>query len=132
MRSFTGTNGRNHLMKSSFKAYWRDDGIRVISAQDTSVETVQAWEQDALSTVASYAGPQKRLYDLRNLNGISIFALRAAIKINAHNNAGLARVAVLANSVVVTRMVNVALSVQPGGTIRLFIDEAEAIAWLHN
>lgn len=119
-------------MKSTFRSYWREDGIRVISAQDTSIETVQDWEQDALSTISAYDGPQKRLYDLRDLKGVSIFALRAAIKINAHDNAVLARVAVLANNRVVTRMVNVVLSVQPGGHFRFFTDEAVAIVWLHN
>lgn len=119
-------------MKSTFRSYWREDGIRVISAQDTSLETVQDWEQDALSVMSAYAGPQKRLYDLRDLKGVSIFALRAAIKINAHDNAVLARVAVLANSRVVTRMVNVVLSVQTGGHFRFFTDEAAAIDWLHN
>ena len=119
-------------MKSTFKSYWREDGIRVISAQDTSLETVQDWEQDALSAISAYAGPQKRLYDLRDLKGVSIFALRAAIKINAHDNAVLARVAVLANNRVVTRMVNVVLSAQSGGHFRFFTDEAAAIVWLHN
>lgn len=118
-------------MKSTFQAYWREDGIRVNTAQDTSLETVNEWEQDALTEVASYDGLQKRLYDLRHLKSISVFALRTAIKIKAHPNARLARVAVLANSTVVTRMVNVALAVQPGGHFRLFTDEETAVSWLH-
>ncbi|GJM40071.1 MAG: hypothetical protein DHS20C20_03530 [Ardenticatenaceae bacterium] len=119
-------------MKSTFRAYWREDGIRVNTATDTSLETVQDWEQDALTTVAAYEGQQKRLYDLRQLKRISIYALRSAIKIKAHPNARLARVAVVANNAVVVRMVNVALSVQPGGHFRLFTDEATAVGWLHN
>lgn len=119
-------------MKSTFKAYWREDGIRVNMATDTSLETVQDWEQDALNAVAAYDGQQKRLYDLRQLNRISIYALRSAIKIKAHPNVRLARVAVLATNAVVVRMVNVALSVQPGGHFRLFIDEETAVSWLHN
>ncbi|WP_420628574.1 STAS/SEC14 domain-containing protein [Candidatus Leptofilum sp.] len=119
-------------MTSTFRAYWRDDGIRVNTAEDTSLETVQDWEQDALAKIAAYSGPQKRLYDLRRLKRVSIYALRSAIRIKAHPNARLARVAVLANSAVVVRMVNVALSVQPGGHFRLFTDEETAVAWLHN
>lgn len=119
-------------MKSTFQAYWREDGIRVNMAQDTSLETVQEWERDAQVEIDAYDGPQKRLYDLRQLKSISIYALRTAIKMKAHPNARLARVAVLANSMVVTRMVNVALAVQPGGHFRLFTDEETAVAWLHN
>ncbi|MCP5101465.1 MAG: hypothetical protein GY943_38455, partial [Chloroflexi bacterium] len=78
--------------------YWRADNIRVISAKDTSVDTVKAWEADAISQMERYDAPAKRLYNLRQLSRISIFAVRTAIKLKSHINTRFAYIAVITSS----------------------------------
>ena len=120
------------MSKSTLHTYWRTDNIRVISAKDTSVDTVQAWEVEATTQMESYNAPIKRLYDLRELKGVSIFAVRTAVKLKSHINTRYAFIAVITNNVTVTKLVNLVLSIQPGGNFFITTDEAAAISWLHN
>jgi hypothetical protein len=120
------------MNKSTLYTYWRPDNIRVIAAKDTSVDTVNAWEIEATSKIEGYDKPAKRIYDLRELSGVSIFAVRTAIKLKSHMNTRFAYIAVLTNNATVAKLVNLVLSIQPGGQFYLTTDEEKAIQWLHN
>jgi len=103
----------------------------LIEAEDTSVDTVQDWETTMLASLKTLDSPVKRLYDMRRLNGVSIFALRTAVKLKKHPQAKHVFAAVLTNNNTVARLVNTALAIQPGGNFQLFSDEKEAVAWLN-
>ena len=119
------------MSKSTFRIENRPDNILVIIVEDTSEATVQHWYEYSMADMLMYPGPTKILYDMRNLNTLSMNAVRKAIKLRKHPNVHLAYVAILTNSNTVKALVNVALSVQAGGKFVTFTDEEQAIKWLH-
>ena len=83
-----------------------------------------------MADMLMYTGPTRIIYDMRNLNSISMNAVRKAIKLRRHPNIHLAYVAVLTTSTTVKALVNVALSVNAGGRFATFTDEEPAVKWL--
>lgn len=118
-------------MESTLHFYQRPDGIYMIEVSDTSLETVRDWEQAMSAQLETLNAPIKRIYDLRQLKGISVFAVRTAVKLKGHPNAQFVVAAVLTNNRTVAHLVNTALVIQPGGNFQIFTDEDEAVAWLH-
>ncbi len=110
----------------------RPDNIIVISAADTSPETLQHWEQYATKVMDGISTPQKRLFDLRNMRNISVDAVRTAVRLRRHPNANLMYNAILTSNPTVLSLVRAALSVSAGGHFKLFANEADAITWLHD
>jgi hypothetical protein len=119
------------MSKSTFRIENRPDNIMVIKVDDTSDETVQHWYEYSMADMLMYTGPTKIMYDMRNLNTISMNAIRKAIKLRRHPNAYLAYTAVLTNSNTVKALVNVALSINAAGRFVTFTDEETAVEWLH-
>jgi hypothetical protein len=119
------------MSKSTFRIENRPDNIMVIKVDDTSDETVQHWYEYSMADMLMYTGPTKIMYDMRNLNTISMNAIRKAIKLRRHPNAYLAYTAVLTNSNTVKALVNVALSINAAGRFATFTDEETAVKWLH-
>ena len=120
------------MTESTFRIENRPDNILVVIVEDCSDETVQHWYEYSMADMLMYAGPTKIIYDMRQLNTISMNAVRKAIKLRKHPNIDLAYVAVLTTSNTVKALVNVALSVNAGGRFTTFTDEKQAVAWLHN
>jgi hypothetical protein len=120
------------MTQSTFRIENRPDNILVVIVEDCSDETVQHWYEYSMADMLMYAGPTKIIYDMRQLNTISMNAVRKAIKLRKHPNIHLANVAVLTTSNTVKALVNVALSVNAGGRFVTFTDEETAVAWLHN
>ena len=120
------------MTESTFRIENRPDNILVVIVEDCSDETVQHWYEYSMADMLMYAGPTKIIYDMRQLNTISMNAVRKAIKLRKHPNIDLAYVAVLTTSNTVKALVNVALSVNAGGRFTTFTDENQAVAWLHN
>ena len=110
----------------------RPDHIIVISAADTSPETLQHWEQYANKVMDGISTPQKRLFDLRNFRNISVDAVRTAVRLRHHPNANLMYNAILTSNSTVLSLVRAALSVSAGGNFRLFVNEKDAITWLND
>ncbi len=119
------------VSKSTLRSHRRPDNILVYEAEDTSLETVQAWYAQSFALLEQATKPDKRLYDLRKLKNISIFALRTAVKLKSHRKADLIYAAVLINNSRVSELVDTVLAIQPGGNFRLFSNEEEAIQWLN-
>lgn len=119
------------VSKSTLHYYRRPDNILVYETEDTSVETVRAWYDHSFALLEQISKPDKRLYDLRKLKNISIFALRTAVKLKSHRKADLIFAAVLINNSRVSELVDTVLAIQPGGNFRLFSNEEEAIHWLN-
>lgn len=109
----------------------RPDKIIVISAADTSPETLRHWEQYATKVMDGISTPQKRLFDLRNLRNISVDAVRTAVRLRHHPNANLMYTAILTSNSTVLALVRAALSVSAGGNFKLFVAEADAVTWLN-
>ena len=120
------------MTESTFRIENRPDNILVVIVEDCSDETVQHWYEYSMADMLMYAGPTKIIYDMRQLNTISMNAVRKAIKLRKHPNIDLAYVAVLITRNTVKALVNVALSVNAGGRFMTFTDEKQAVAWLHN
>ena len=120
------------MTESTFRIENRPDNILVVIVEDCSDETVHHWYEYSMADMLMYAGPTKIIYDMRQLNTISMNAVRKAIKLRKHPNIDLAYVAVLTTSNTVKALVNVALSVNAGGQFMTFTDEKQAVAWLHN
>jgi hypothetical protein len=119
------------MAKSTLSRYELPGNILVVHVSDTSPETVQDWYASSVVEMNGYSEPVKRLYDMRDLNSLSIEAVRTAVKLRRHPNAKFAYTAVLTNNNTVLALVRASLSVQGDGNIKLFTDEAQAIAWLH-
>ncbi len=119
------------MSESTFRIENRPDNIIVIIVEDASKETVQHWYEYSMADMLMYTGPTKVLYDMRQLNSLSMDVVKKAIRLRKHPNSYLAYVAVLTNSDKVNMFVDIALSVQSGGTFATFTDKEEAIAWLH-
>ncbi len=117
--------------QSTLTRYPMPGNILVVHVADTSPETVEDWYLSSLAEMDAYSGPVKRLYDMRDLNTVSIEAVRTAVKVRRHPKAYLVYTAVLTNNSTVAALVRAALAVQGGGNFKLFINESEAIAWLH-
>ena len=120
------------MSESTLESYWREDGILVYKARDTSPATVEQWQQESLALLDQTDKYSKRLYDLRDLNGLSIMALRTAIRLKAHPNARFVYAAVLTRSTRTASLVQTVLSIQPGGNFQIIMTEEEAINWLNN
>jgi len=119
------------MSDSTLNFYQRPDDIYVIEVQDTSSKTVRDWEAAMIAQQDTLTAPVKRIYDLRQLKGVSVFAVRTAVKLKSRHNAQFVYAAVLTNNRTVTHLVNTAMVIQPGGNFQVFTDEDEAIAWLH-
>lgn len=119
------------MSKSTLTFSQRPDGIFLIEANDTSVETVHDWEETMIAQQDSLAAPVKRIYDLRQLKGVSVFAVRTAVKLKSRPNAQFVYAAVLTHNKTVAHLVNTVMVIQPGGNFQIFTDEDEAVAWLH-
>ena len=119
------------MSDSTLTFYQRPDDIYVIEVQDTSVETVRAWEAAMVAQLDGLTAPVKRIYDLRQLKGVSVFAVRTAVKLKSLPNAQFVVAAVLTNNKAVAHLVNTVMVIQPGGNFQIFTDEEEAVAWLH-
>ena len=119
------------MSDSSFTLYQRPDAIYVIDVQDTSVETVRAWETAMIAQQDSLTAPVKRIYDLRQLKGVSVFAVRTAVKLKSRPNAQFVVAAVLTHNKAVAHLVNTVMVIQPGGNFQIFTNEDEAVVWLH-
>lgn len=119
------------MQQSTFRIMMRPDNIGVICADDTSEATLTHWYTYSMADMSTYTVPVKRLYDMRNLDTLSMQAVRTAIKIRRHPKADLIYSAVLTSNATVTALVNVALSVQAGGHFQLFTEESKAVTWLH-
>ena len=117
--------------QSTLTRYPLPGNILVVHVTDTSPETVEDWYLSSLVEMDTYTGPVKRLYDMRDLNTVSIEAVRTAVKVRRHPKAHLVYTAVLTNNSTVAALVRAALAVQGGGNFKLFTNESEAIAWLH-
>lgn len=117
--------------ESTLESYWREDGILVFKARDTSAATVEQWQRDSLALLEKTDKYSKRLYDLRNLSGISIMALRTAIRLKSHRNARYVYAIVLTRNTRTANLVQTVLSIQPGGNFQIMLDEDEAINWLN-
>lgn len=117
--------------ESTLESYWREDGILVFKARDTSAATVEQWQRDSLALLEKTDKYSKRLYDLRNLSGISIMALRTAIRLKSHRNARYVYAIVLTRNTRTANLVQTVLSIQPGGNFQIMLDEEEAITWLN-
>ena len=119
------------MSDSTLNVYQRPDGIYMIEVSNTSSETVRDWEQAMVAQQDTLTAPVKRIYDLRQLKGVSVFAVRTAIKLKSRPNAQFVYAAVLTTNRTVAHLVNTAMVIQPGGNFQLFTTEAEASAWLH-
>ncbi|MBP7590634.1 MAG: hypothetical protein KBA85_03450 [Chloroflexi bacterium] len=119
------------MQESTFRIIIRPDNIGVIIVDDTSEATLRHWYDYSIADMNTYKQPVKRLYDMRNLDTMSLQAVRMAIKVRKHPNADLIYSAILTSNNTVSALVNVALSVQAGGHFQLFTEENLAIAWLH-
>lgn len=119
------------MQESTFRITMRPDNIGVIIADDTSDATLRHWYDYSMADMSTYTRPVKRLYDMRNLDTLSLQAVRTAIKIRKHPQADLIYSAILTSNTTVSALVNVALSAQAGGHFQLFTEEERAIAWLH-
>lgn len=119
------------MNESTLESYWRDDGILFITARDTSQATVDQWLREALDWLEQTNKYSKRLYDLRQLDSLSIMALRTAIRLKSHRNAKYVFAAILTRSSRTASLVQTVLSIQPGGNFRIMFDENEAITWLN-
>jgi hypothetical protein len=120
------------MTQNTLRHYWRPDNILVYEAEDTMTETVKEWQTHAFALLDNVTELNKRLYDLRKLKNVSIFALRTAIKLKSHPKANLVFAAVLINNSRVAELVDTILAIQPGGNFRIFSSETEAITWLNN
>lgn len=120
------------MSKSALRSYWRPDHILVYEAEDTSVDTVTEWQTHAFALLAETTELNKRIYDLRKLKSISIFALKTALRLKSHPKASLVYAAVLINNPRVADLVDTVLSIQPGGNFRIFSNEQEAVEWLNS
>lgn len=118
--------------ESTLESYWREDGILVFKARDTSAATVEQWQRESLALLEKTDTYSKRLYDLRNLTGISIMAVRTAIRLKSHHNARFVYAVVLTRNTRTANLVQTVLSIQPGGNFQIMLDEEEAITWLNN
>lgn len=119
------------MSQSTLHVDRQSENFLYLSAQDTSIDTVRHWEEIAIADLDVYTEPQKQIYDVRALKGMSIFAVRTAVKLNAHPNSHIFYIAVLANSNVVVNLVRTILAIQPGGNIQIFDNEDDARAWLN-
>lgn len=119
------------MSESTLSIQKRPDNIVVVSALDTSSATLEHWEQYANEVMNAITAPQKRIFDMRNLNNISVEAVRTAVRLRRHPNANLMHNAVLTRNSTVLALVRAALSVRAGGNFKLFNDEEEAILWLN-
>lgn len=117
--------------ESTLESYWREDGILVFRATDTSAATVEQWQRESLALLEITDQYSKRLYDLRNLTNISIMAIRTAIRLKSHRNARYVYAVVLTPNTRTATLVQTVLSVQPGGNFQIMLDETEAINWLN-
>jgi len=116
---------------STLESYWREDGILVYKALDTSAATVEQWQRESLALLEITDRYSKRLYDLRDLTNISIMAIRTAIRLKSHRNARYVYAVVLAPNTRTANLVQTVLSIQPGGNFQIMLDETEAINWLN-
>jgi hypothetical protein len=119
------------MSESTLESIWRDDGILFITAHDTSQATVEQWLREGLALLEQTNRYSKRLYDLRNLDSLSIIALRTAIRLKSHRNAKYVFAAVLTRSSRTASLVQTVLNIQPGGNFQVMFDEEEAITWLN-
>ena len=117
--------------ESTLESYWREDGILVYKARDTSLVTVEQWQRESLALLEKTDTYSKRLYDLRNLANLSIMALRTAIRLKSHRNARYVYAIVLTRNTRTANLVQTVLSIQPGGNFQIMLDEDEAINWLN-
>jgi hypothetical protein len=117
--------------KSTLRRYELPGNILVVYVADTSPETVDEWYTSSIAEMDAYTGPVKRMYDMRDLKSISIEAVRTAVKVRRHRNASLVYTAVLTSNSTVASLVKASLSVNAGGNIKLFTDQATAVAWLN-
>ena len=118
------------MSNSSLHIYTRPDNIMVYDIADTSVNTIQDWERVATENLESLTVPVRRLYDLRKLHGISMFAMRTGVKLKKHHNADLVSAAVVAKKSVVAELIKTLLLIQPGGNFKIFNNEDDAVSWL--
>ncbi|MBP7999409.1 MAG: hypothetical protein KA314_12235 [Chloroflexi bacterium] len=119
------------MSESTLKSYWRDDGILVFKATDTSAATVEDWYNQSQALLEKTDAYSKRLYDLRELNTLSIMALRTAIRLKSHRNAHFVYAIVLTRSSRTASLVQTVLAIQPGGNFQVMLDEADAVHWLN-
>lgn len=116
---------------STFRATVRPDNILVFTVGDTSVDTVRDWDRIVTHYLDEETHLRCHMYDMRQLKGVSIFAVKTAIRLKNHPQVDNCYVAVVTNNSIVQEMVNTVLSVQPGGMFRIFTEEVEAITWLN-
>ncbi len=119
------------MNQSTLRRYELANDILVVHVQDTSAATLQDWYISSVAEMDAYTGPVKRLYDMRDLDSISIEAVRTAVKIRRHPHAHWVYTAVLTSASTVTALVKASMSVKAGGNFKLFTDKEEAIAWLN-
>lgn len=120
------------MTQSTLRSFYRPvDNIHIFSVADSSIATIQDWMQKTLAQLDQDAGPHKHLYDLRKLEDLSIYAIRAAIKFKGHPRAKNVFSAVLLTHPQVVDKINLILKIQPGGNFRLFQEKQEAIDWLN-
>ncbi len=119
------------MAKSTLKRYEIEDDILVVYAGDTSNETLVDWYNSSIEEMDAYTEPVKRLYDMRDLQTLTIQTVRTAIKIRRHPKADYVYTAVLTSNTTVAALVKASLSIQAGGKIQLFTDYDTAVAWLN-
>ena len=116
-------------MNDNFHTEQRDDNILLIQPYNTNKDTIAYWEQAALARLDACSEPEKRLYDVRQLQGVSMYALRMLVRLRAHPNADLVYTAVLTNN---NRVMNLIKTfIHRTERVRLFHDKTEAITWLN-
>jgi hypothetical protein len=109
----------------------RADNIVFIKSDDTSPATLADWEKRLSARMDSYTEPHKHLYDMRHFPSISIDAVRTGIRLRKHKNANMVYTAVLVSNSTVTALVKATLSISAGGNFKIFLDDVEAVKWLH-
>ena len=117
--------------KTGLESYKRPDGIHVFKAYDLSKETMLEWERQVVAMLEKNRA-EKRLYDLRGFTDIPLYAVRIAMRARRHRNVHFNYVvALLDDNLRMLGLIDLIMSIQPGGHFRIMTDEEEAVSWLN-
>lgn len=120
------------MSQSTLRSFYRPfDNIHIFAVADSSMATIQEWTGKIFARLNKEAGPHKHLYDLRELQDLSIYAIRAAIKFKGHPRSKDVYSAILITHPQAIDKINLIVKIQPGGNFRLFNNQQEAVNWLN-
>lgn len=120
------------LPESSLISYTREDDIHVFRPLDMSHETVAQWVLELTNMLNETTGPKKRLYDLREIKDVPLRVVKIATEVRRHPNIRFNYVAFLITNHRVQQLIDLIIKIAPGGRLRIFTDENEAVEWLHS